>query len=172
MKNRCLSTMLAVTLTLSAGNAMPIFAAVPESRSSFTLSVDDPYLTSGVSQRLYLENQENLAIQSVNYSVNPEDADKVVVDPESGIVSIRDGFSPADGETVTVNADITWYNPDDVMFHDGFEGEKLFTEGEKNKGDSYRHSDTLSHWGRKAATPEKGKSGRQNTRWKQKEPER
>ena len=70
------------------------------------------------------------------------------------------GYTPTGNDKVTVKATVTYYNPDDVVFHDGFEGDnKSFTEGQESKEDSYSHSETMSQWGRKAATPVSGKKG-------------
>lgn len=51
---------------------------------------------------------------------------------------------------------MTYYDPADIIFHDGFEGDKKFTD---NVPDSYRHSTTEAHWGRSAGTPVSGKKG-------------
>ena len=149
---RVLSAVMAGILAFSAMGASPVFAA-PEESQLFVLSLDGGYLTEGTPGRIYLEGKEDLAIKSVTYEA-PEE--KVMVDPKTGTVSIKDGYAPVDREMVELKATVTYYDPNDIIFHDGFEGDKKFTEGAP---DSYRHSTTEAHWGKSAGTPVSGKKG-------------
>ena len=81
-----ISRAMAVILTLSAGNVSPVLAAVPTDTSPFSLSLDEPYLTSGNPQKLYLESRDDLAIKSVDYAVTGDNSDKIEIDPVSGTI--------------------------------------------------------------------------------------
>ena len=98
------------------------------------------------SERVYLEGAEDYAIAGVTYSVNN---DKVEVD-KYGNLSIKEGVTLTGNETVTVTADVTYYDKEDVVFADSFEGDVQKFE---TNADRYQHSATRSLYGRKAATP-------------------
>ena len=149
---RVLSAVMAGILAFSTMGASPVFAA-PEESQSFVLSLDGGYLTEGTPGRIYLEGKEDFAIKSVAYEGTEG---KVIVDPKTGTASIKEGYTPVDRETVELKATVTYYDPADIIFHDGFEGDKKFTD---NVPDSYRHSTTEAHWGRSAGTPVSGKKG-------------
>ena len=149
---RVLSAVMAGILAFSTMGASPVFAA-PEESQLFVLSLDGEYLTEGTPDRIYLEGKKDLAIKSVTYDA-PEE--KVMIDPQTGTVSVKEGYTPVDRETVELKATVTYYDPSDIIFHDDFEGDKKFTE---EVPDSYRHSTTEAHWGRSAGTPVSGKKG-------------
>lgn len=151
---RVLSAVMAGILAFSTMGAGPVFAA-PEESQLFALSLGEDYLTAGTPSRLYLEGKEDLAIKSVTYEAPDE---KVTIDPKTGAVSIKEGYTPVDRETIEVKATVTYYDPADVVFHDGFEGEKKFTETEA-RSKSYEHSTAEAHWGRSAGTPVAGEVG-------------
>lgn len=98
------------------------------------------------SERVYLENADDYAIESVTYTVDNE---KVEVD-QYGNLSIKEGATVTAGETVKVTAAVRYYKAEDVYFQDGFEGEeKKFA----TNATGYKHSSVNSLWGRYAATP-------------------
>ena len=107
---------------------------------------DTGTLVPGESERVYLEGAEDYAIAGVTYSVNN---DKVEVD-KYGNLSIKEGVTLTGNETVTVTADVTYYDKEDVVFADNFEGDVQKFE---TNADRYQHSATRSLYGRKAATP-------------------
>lgn len=149
---RVLSVLMAGILAFSTMGSGQVFAA-PEESQSFVLSLDRGYLTEGTPGRIYLEGKEDFAIKSVDYEAPDE---KVSIDPKTGTVSIREGYTPVDRETVELKATVTYYDPNDVIFYDDFEGEKKFTEDTLG---SYKHSTTEAHWGRSAGTPERKVKG-------------
>lgn len=155
---RILSAALSAALAFSTVGVQPVLAAPTEGSDLFALELDGEYLVEGTSKKLYLDKvegveQEDLAIQSVKYD---DPTGKIVVDEQTGTVSVAEGQQITDGEKVTLNATVTYYNPEDVIFHDDFEGEKKFTE---ENPDSYKHSSVKSHWGRTAGTPVSGVKG-------------
>ncbi len=150
---RILSAVLSAALTFSTVGVQPVLAAPTD---LFSLELDGKYLVEGASKKLYLDSLEggkDLAIQSVAYS---DATGKVTVDEKTGNISIAPGTEITDGEKVTLNATVTYYNPEDVIFYDNFEGEKKFTEAAPA---SYKHSAVKSHWGRTAGTPVSGVTG-------------
>lgn len=113
---------------------------------------DTGALVKGGSGRVYIENMEDYAIAGVNYTTNNEN---VTVDAD-GTMNIKPGYTPIDGETVLVTAEVTYYNPSDVVFADSFEGAKTFTDAASGV---YTHTGTGSMFGRKAATAVGSTSG-------------
>ena len=141
-----------VTLTKNAATATTAegkvnIAAPQYIKPTFELVYDDgtnDTLERGTDGRVYLENMEDYAVASVNYSTNNEN---VTVDMD-GTLHIKAGYTPKAGETVTVTADVNYYDPAGVVFTDSFEGDKLFTVA----SNTYSQSDAGSLFGRKAAT--------------------
>lgn len=103
-------------------------------------------LAKGETGRVYLENADDLAIESVKYTTNNENIEV----SEDGTLSYKAGYTPAAGETVKVTAEVTYYDPEGVVFTDSFEGEKQFTDGDS--ANLYKHSTAGSLYGRQAAT--------------------
>ena len=127
--------------------------ATAYTKPTFTLVYDDGtnnILQRGTDGRVYLENMEDYAVASVLYSTNNEN---VTVDMD-GTLHIKDGYTPKDGETVTVTAEVNYYDPTGVVFTDSFEGDKKFNvvSGSDVSPNGYSQSDTYSLYGRKAAT--------------------
>lgn len=115
---------------------------------------DGAVLTKGEETRMVLDGSADYAIESVDYTTNNEN---VLVDKD-GTLSIKPGYSPKAGETVTVTANVHYYEEEAVHFTDSFEGEKKFTAA-SNAVNVYTHSGTKSLFGRKAATPQGSTNG-------------
>lgn len=103
-------------------------------------------LAKGETGRVYLENADDLAIESVEYTTNNENIEV----SEDGTLSYKAGYTPKAGDTVQVTAKVTYYDEEGVIFTDSFEGEKKFTDGDS--ADLYKHSAAGSLYGRQAAT--------------------
>ena len=103
-------------------------------------------LAKGETGRVYLENADDLAIESVEYTTNNENIEV----SEDGTLSYKAGYTPKAGDTVQVTAKVTYYDEEGVIFTDSFEGEKKFTDGDS--ADLYKHSTAGSLYGRQAAT--------------------
>lgn len=56
------------------------------------------------------------------YQVSGENADKVEVDAY-GNVTLKSGYEPEDGDTVTVSVEVAAYPEDEVVFYEDFEGD-------------------------------------------------
>lgn len=129
----------------------------PETPVEMTLTFGDDNtgsLAKGETGKVYLDNAEDYAIESVKYTTD----NKNVEISEDGTLSLKEGYTPKADETVTVTAEVTYYNQDGVVFTDSFEGEKQFTDGGDNSG-LYDHSTAGSLYGRRAATPSSTSKG-------------
>lgn len=111
-------------------------------------------LSKGEALRMVLDGSAAYAIESVDYTTDNE---HVTVDAD-GSLHIVPGYSPAPGETVTVTANVHYYEADKVHFSDSFEGEKQFT-AVPAATNVYTHSQTKSLFGRQAATPQGSTNG-------------
>lgn len=110
-------------------------------------------LAKGETGRVYLENAEDLAIESVKYTTDNEN----ITVSEDGTLSYAAGYTPAAGDTVQVTAEVTYYDPEGVVFVDSFEGDKKFTDGDS--ATLYKHSTAGSLYGRQAATADTTSTG-------------
>lgn len=78
-------------------------------------------LRKGESGRVYLDNMEDYVIADVTYTV---DNPNVTVD-NAGNLTVKDGYTPKAGETVTVTAVVTYYDEaGDVIFSDKSEAKR------------------------------------------------
>ncbi len=102
-------------------------------------------LTKGETGKVYLDNADNVAIESVEYTTNNEN----VIVGKDGTLTLKEGYKPAADETVKVTAKVKYYDEAGVVFTDSFEGEKQFTDGDAGL---YKHSDKGSLFGRYAAS--------------------
>lgn len=102
-------------------------------------------IAKGKDARIYLDNSEDYAIESVTWSSDNPHV-KVAMD---GTVSLEEGYVPRKGETAVISAQVEYANPSDVLFTDGFEGDKKFTDADAA---SYTHTGKGSLFGRQAAT--------------------
>lgn len=139
-RNAAEATTVELTLTVTATQYV---------KKDFVLAFGedaDSVLQKGETGRVYLENMEDYAIAGVTYSTNNPN----VTVSQDGTLALKPGYTPQAGETVTVTAQVTYYDPNGVVFVDSFEGEKKFTSG--NAAGVYEHSDQGSLFGRRAAT--------------------
>ncbi|MGG0813086.1 InlB B-repeat-containing protein [Paenibacillus alvei] len=104
-------------------------------------------LRAGESQRLIVDTADEFVADNISFSPSAKDKDKIEVD-HAGFVTVKKGYVPTENEEVTVNVSVDYFNKNDTMFYDGFEGNKKFTTGENG----YVQSDVMSRTGAKAAT--------------------
>lgn len=103
------------------------------------------HLAKGESGKVYLDDADNVAIDSVEYTTNNEN----VIVGKDGTLTLKEGYKPAEYETVKVTAKVKYYDGEGVVFTDSFEGEKQFKDADSGV---YKHSDKGSLFGRYAAT--------------------
>ena len=104
-------------------------------------------LQAGERQRLIVDTADMFVADNISFSPAEKDKDKIEVDA-SGFVTVKKGYVPTENEVVTVNVSVDYFNKADMMFYDGFEGDKKFTNGENG----YVQSDVMSRTGARAAT--------------------
>ncbi|MEG0305931.1 MAG: hypothetical protein RR635_09610, partial [Oscillospiraceae bacterium] len=130
-------------------------------KSGISLAMPTALVSKGDSKRVYLNGFDGYAIREVVYST--PDTTKVDLNAVTGEITIKPDYTPTKGEKITVNAQVK-YN-DEVLFADSFEqDEKNFIDktahtGKSGNPNSYKHSQTNSHWGQKAATAVQGSVG-------------
>lgn len=108
-------------------------------------SDNNGHLAKGESCKVYLDDADNVAIDSVEYTTNNEN----VIVGKDGTLKLKEGYKPAEYETVKVTAKVKYYDGEGVVFTDSFEGEKQFKDADSGV---YKHSDKGSLFGRYAAT--------------------
>ena len=145
LKDNAAPTM--ATLNASVAVEPEAETPAPPQTNKFELVYQDgnnDVLKSGENGRVYLENAEDYAVATVNYTTDNEN---VLVDMD-GTLHIKPGYQPQENDTVRVTANVEYYDPAGVVFADSFEGEKLFTTA----ANTYSQSEAGSLFGRKAAT--------------------
>lgn len=109
-------------------------------------------LREGETLHMVLDGADSAAIDSITYTTDNEN----VLVAQDGTLSLKEGYTPKAGETITVQAQVQVYDPQAVHFADSFEGDKQFTAAASG---SYAHSGTRSLFGRQAATPYSSTNG-------------
>lgn len=104
-------------------------------------------LRAGESARLIVDTADVFVADSISFSPADQDKDKIEVD-DAGFVTVKKGYVPTENEEVTVNVSVDYFHKADMMFYDGFEGDKRFTTG----ANGYVQSGVMSRTGAKAAT--------------------
>lgn len=109
-------------------------------------------LAKGETGKVYLDNADNVAIESVEYTTNNEN----VIVGKDGTLTLKEGYKPTGNETVKVTAKVKYYDEAGVVFTDSFEGEKQFTDADAGV---YKHSNKGALFGRYAATATTSNTG-------------
>lgn len=80
-------------------------------------------IRKGEQQRVYIEGMGGIGIESFKYTItgNPDVLEKVNFDENTGVVTIKDGIAPAQGDTVTVGASVTYYPEDQLLWAEDLE---------------------------------------------------
>ncbi len=159
------STGDAFTVTSVADTATRFFDSPPSAGSgeytdALRLSFDPEALPKGVTERFIVEGPDGCAIDEITYSY---DASKVTVDRD-GNISVAPGYSPAEGEQVTVQATVKYYeNP---KYFNGFENGAGFTNNADRvdvRGDSLSTGGQASRTGRYGGTTKNTSGNGANT---------
>lgn len=104
-------------------------------------------LRAGESARLIVDTADVFVADHISFSPADQDKDKIEID-DAGFVTVKEGYVPTENEEVTVNVRVDYFQKSDMMFYDGFEGDKKFTTGVGG----YAQSSVMSRTGTQAAT--------------------
>lgn len=129
---RLLALLLAFVMVTSA---VPLSAAA-DAPAGVTLELSAESLEQGKTERLLILGND-FPVDAITYTVDAEGAGKITIDRD-GNVAVAEGYTvPEAGETVTVQAEIEYYDRDDVLYYENFEPRAVDAAGELTDQSEY-----------------------------------
>lgn len=125
-------------------------SALSEVKSQALRLTVDGGLHRGETTRVFLEG-DNIGIEDFIYSLSGVLADKVTIDPKTGEIAMKSGYTPQAGDTVTVEAQVKYYPSDKLLWTENMESPGSLIPADTVY--SLSHSPAHSRAGRLAGTP-------------------
>ncbi|MEG0339747.1 MAG: X2-like carbohydrate binding domain-containing protein, partial [Oscillospiraceae bacterium] len=124
----------------------------PAAPSGYTLGKTKEAISQSETARVYVNNSlPKTVIENFTYSLSSEDTAKATVDAD-GNISVKEGYSPVAGDSITVNVGIEYYQGDSVLFYDSLDDDETkFTKTAGKGSGSYVKNDINPHSGTKSA---------------------
>ncbi|MEG2020280.1 MAG: hypothetical protein RR087_00830, partial [Oscillospiraceae bacterium] len=124
----------------------------PVAPSGYILGKTKEAISQSETARVYVNNSlPKTVIENFTYTLSPADAAKATVDAD-GNISVKEGYSPVAGDSVTVNVGIEYYQGDSVLFYDSLDDDETKFKKTAGKGNnSYVKNNVNPHSGTKSA---------------------